>query len=132
MSKADAEEVLSYQITALPNERLMRRANARVIRDGRTVELVFKTSDGGQTLFGIVIQRMGSEAPATWQLANLVHSLHAAVPEATPVPKFYTVTPSIGPDLPELYSFPTAPGIQLLLRPDEESIYLAFSNFWVD
>ena len=132
MARTDAEALLGYQIAGPPNERLMCRANARIVRDRRGLELVFRTSNGGQILIGIVIQRMVSEDPATGRLANLVDLLYAAVPEATPVPKFQAVGPPPGSDLPDLYWFPTARGIQLLLRPDEQSIYLALSEFWVD
>jgi hypothetical protein len=131
MSQTDVESVLGHQIAARQSDRYPRRANARVERDGQSLELAFRTSDSEQTLIGIVAHRMSSEDPAAWQLANLVQSLRAAVPDVTPMRKLHP-TMSTVETVPGCYSFPITQNILLQLRPDEDSIYLALSELWID
>jgi len=132
MPLTEVEHTLGYTIYPVGSQRLMRRPSARVVVNGRDLQLFFGESNEGLFLNGVALTRMASEDPTTWSQANLVRSLESEAVGAVPVSS-RPANPHDGSPAPQsVYSFPTSPGGELVVHAEEETVILAVHEFFDD
>jgi hypothetical protein len=131
MPLTEVEKLLGQSIHLTDRSQYVEAPCARVVVDKRSVRLTFWKSDGNMILKGLVIERMAFESPESWTRQGLVESLSSTGVEATQR-NAREQAPGERFELPILYVFPKAPGIQLLLKAQEGAIYLGFDEYFVD
>ncbi|HXV68161.1 MAG TPA: hypothetical protein VD738_04475 [Nitrospira sp.] len=96
--------------------------------DDRSVHITFTERNGQTEVDGLVLQRMAHEDPASWTQSSLVEALRTRVPLVEYALSEHPAEPSETLDRSPIYVFPGVEGQRVLLKPDEETIYIGYNE----
>jgi len=133
MPKSAAERQIGHVLEPRRDPDLVGHKPTRVIIGSRAVDLYFSGPMGEEPkLIGFIVQRMGTEDPEAWSESRLTESVPKTVSDAADVEHLDLAGPRSRRSAAVEYGFPSAPAIKLLLKPDDDTIYLGFHDFFVD